>query len=602
MGVCRRGRACTAKRTSGLGAAGDGRCTPTQSRSNDRVQPARLRTRAAGAMETRTPERGVPETHRGAAFRDLLRLPADVLEHVLRQAVASASLRALLATVEAACPDEHAPARRHVASAVDRVAAEAWRSHAAAAYMCAGRPPTQDGAALETRNERRRRVRTHPDDTATTQAEDNLAMMEFVERLECCIDTDAVPSPRQITVWAAGRNDAGQGARVGGDVNDLAQAHSLPSPHDYQEDAALLPHGEDTQHFDGVAPPVHVAAGLGHSAVLTACGSLFMCGANESGQLGTGDLLNRSSWVPLERNLHHTRIAKVTCGARHTLMLTADGRLLACGANDHGQLGCGPTPGAARDTRQCANTMQASRSLTASRADHPVECTGVELANARWTGGVVQIEAASAHSVVLLSNGRVYCAGDNSKGQLGLRSSIQGSATFAPVDCYGHRVVRVGCGADTTMLLTRDNMVLVSGKRANGLSVIGGLGSSFVSQLAVGNGFALARTSGNDAVMSLCRKRFEVTEELVDLSTAHVSANVGHYALVTADGGAMACGYNAFGQIAAGQMGLTIQGGLGARVIRPHRIALSPVQLPPGTRALSVACGAYHTLYLLASD
>jgi alpha-tubulin suppressor-like RCC1 family protein len=213
---------------------------------------------------------------------------------------------------------------------------------------------------------------------------------------------------------------------------------------------------------------------------------------------------------------------------------------------------------------------------------------------------VVQVAAGTAHSVALLADGRVFAAGDNSRGQLGVREGGGRADGFVRVDCYGHRVQRVGCGADTTMFLTVDNMVLVTGKRLAGLSVIGGLGSSRVTHLSVGASLAVARTAASDAVVSRCRKRFEVTEDLTRVFSRSVSAGVGHYALVTEDGGAMASGLNAFGQVAAGQMGLTAQGGADARVFRPHYVPLSRVEVPDGYRALSVAAGNFHTLYLLA--
>jgi hypothetical protein len=71
---------------------------------------------------------------------------------------------------------------------------------------------------------------------------------------------------------------------------------------------------------------------------------------------------------------------------------------------------------------------------------------------------------------------------------------------------------------------------------------------------------------------------------------------------VTSSGGVIAGGSNAFGAVAAGQMGLTLQGGVDARLVRPFLVPLSPVALPSGFRALDVSAGAFHTLYLLIRD
>lgn len=152
------------------------------------------------------------------------------------------------------------------------------------------------------------------------------------------------------------------------------------------------------------------------------------------------------------------------------------------------------------------------------------------------------------------------------------------------------------------MLLTADNMVLVTGKRQCGLSVIGGLGLSRVTHLSVGEGFAIASTDERAVAVSVHRKRFYVTDELMAVDAACVSAGISHYAIATENGGALAGGANAFGQVAAGEMGLTIEGGQNARVIRPHRVLLSPVHVPSGHRVLQVAAGSFHTLFLLAAE
>jgi len=62
-------------------------------------------------------------------------------------------------------------------------------------------------------------------------------------------------------------------------------------------------------------------------------------GKNNKGQLGicfTSD----SHAQPHCLNLP-TRITQVSCGASHTLMLSSDNRVFACGSNEEGQLGIG---------------------------------------------------------------------------------------------------------------------------------------------------------------------------------------------------------------------------------------------------------------------
>lgn len=398
-----------------------------------------------------------------------------------------------------------------------------------------------------------RLVRNSPAGRAAALAplggECSLDLLRFAERLDPC----AAPASAHAQVWSCGRNDAGQGARAGGDVNELVRAAAPP----------CAPVGAP---LCG-APLVAVAAGADFSAALTAAGGVLVAGSNARGQLGGA----RAGWTPAA-SLAHVRVVQLACGGAHALALDAMGRVWAAGANDAGQLGLGMSTSDACDVFVRAPKLAAK---------------------------VKMLAAGRAHSVALLDDGRVFAAGDGRGGQLG-RAHTRGCAvSFVPLLCFGHRVVRVAAGADTTMLLTANNMILVSGKRPGCLSVIGGLGSARVTHLGVGEGFAIARTRGRDVALSMCRKRFAVTDSLTAVGATAVSAGLAHYAIVTQDGGVLAAGANAFGQVAAGQMGLTIEGGAGARIIRAHRVPLSSVQIPQGYRALQVAAGAYHSLYLL---
>lgn len=378
--------------------------------------------------------------------------------------------------------------------------------------------------------------------------ESTMSMLRFIERLDGAID------PCENTeIWSCGRNDSGQGARsTSSDANFLSRGVRLAS-----------------EAIDFVAPPpcvILVAAGTQHSACITAHGTLHVTGANRRGQLGVGDLSGRLAWTPV-LDLKCVRIAQVACGAAHTLALSGEGDLFVTGANDYGQLGL-------------LNHTQ----------------------HARFTktliGPVKMIAAGTAHSVALFEDGTAYSTGDNSSGQVGKRCGGS-TSIFQKVSCFGREVVRVACGSNTTMLLTVDNMVLVTGKRRSGLSVIGGLGNSRVSHLGVGEGFAIASTDEHEVALSVHRKRFNITSDLVDIGASNVSAGISHCVIVSDDGSVHAFGANAFGQVAAGQMGLTLAGSQNARMIRPHRVPLTRVIVPETYRALQAAAGAFHTLYLL---
>ena len=101
----------------------------------------------------------------------------------------------------------------------------------------------------------------------------------------------------------------------------------------------LIAHARGTA--DGRLPPARsCAAGLGHSVVVCLDGSAFSFGCGPGGSLGHGG----SSPEPLPRrvdaaSLRARTVISAACGASHTLLLCADGSVLACGCGEEGALG-----------------------------------------------------------------------------------------------------------------------------------------------------------------------------------------------------------------------------------------------------------------------
>jgi alpha-tubulin suppressor-like RCC1 family protein len=82
---------------------------------------------------------------------------------------------------------------------------------------------------------------------------------------------------------------------------------------------------------------VCVATGTYHSMVLLADGSVLAAGNNSDGQLGTGDKNNRSDWTEVLAT--GSGAVEIATGNYHSLILLADGRVLTTGRNANGQLG-----------------------------------------------------------------------------------------------------------------------------------------------------------------------------------------------------------------------------------------------------------------------
>ncbi|KAF0979120.1 hypothetical protein FDP41_002190 [Naegleria fowleri] len=82
-----------------------------------------------------------------------------------------------------------------------------------------------------------------------------------------------------------------------------------------------------------------VAVGRTHSIFITEDGHVYACGLNEMGQLGLGTRSRNEPYIQLIQELNDFEIRKAACGAEHSLFLTTTGDLYATGSNQFGQLG-----------------------------------------------------------------------------------------------------------------------------------------------------------------------------------------------------------------------------------------------------------------------
>ena len=83
---------------------------------------------------------------------------------------------------------------------------------------------------------------------------------------------------------------------------------------------------------------IQAACGLHHTIFLTTDGKLYACGNNENGQLGLRD--SKSRYVPsLIEDCKSLSVIEVACGYYHTMILAEGGDVFTFGRNDKGQLG-----------------------------------------------------------------------------------------------------------------------------------------------------------------------------------------------------------------------------------------------------------------------
>ena len=100
-----------------------------------------------------------------------------------------------------------------------------------------------------------------------------------------------------------------------------------------------------------------VASGMQHSVFVTTTGDAYAAGANADGQLGLGTDDAAALTPQLVEGVDGVRSA--SCGARHTIFLTADG-LYAAGWNAHGQLCTGDRDSRRAPTRVAGLAGQAT--------------------------------------------------------------------------------------------------------------------------------------------------------------------------------------------------------------------------------------------------
>ena len=211
---------------------------------------------------------------------------------------------------------------------------------------------------------------------------------------------------RSVTTGRCGR---GATTRFGQLGNDTTVARSLAAPVVGLQDVVAISLGP------GRLP---LPAAAVHALAVTSSGAVMGWGSNDHNQLG--NQLPGIYRLPVQiPGLSGVQIRAVSAGGRHSLALTADGGVLAWGADERGQLGTGSgsgTPGA---------TPAAVR-----RAD------GTALT------GVVSIAAAETFGVAVTADGSAWSWGDRSYGYLADGSDMSGATAAQARRPFADRVRR----------------------------------------------------------------------------------------------------------------------------------------------------------------
>ncbi|GAM28582.1 hypothetical protein SAMD00019534_117580 [Acytostelium subglobosum LB1] len=175
------------------------------------------------------------------------------------------------------------------------------------------------------------------------------------------------------------------------------------------------------QKVEGLSEVVVISIGFYHSAALRSNGELLTWGCGEDGQLGHGDNLNQTTPRVIQSMTSHW-VTQVSCGEKHTICLTKNGKVFTWGSSEYGQLGLGDTH------RNC----------------QPMLVTTLDKYH------IIQIACGSSHNAVLTNHREVLVFGNGAS--LGTANIIS-IPTAVPL-LKNMNIERLSCGHYSTAALT----------------------------------------------------------------------------------------------------------------------------------------------------
>jgi serine/threonine protein kinase/alpha-tubulin suppressor-like RCC1 family protein len=206
---------------------------------------------------------------------------------------------------------------------------------------------------------------------------------------------------------------------------------------------------------------MQVSAGLAHSCGVTRDNDAYCWGADERGQLGDATTSSRSAPVRVVGTLNYRL---VRTGLSHSCGLTTGGSVACWGANSSGQLGDGASGG-----RAAPSIIRADVRFAALAAG--------------WN-----------HSCALATDGSAWCWGANANGQLGTGDRQE---SRVPVQVGGGlRFTSIAAGGTHSCAVTESGDAYCWGKGSNGQLGIGTMGDQLTPTAVVGGTKFASVTAG----------------------------------------------------------------------------------------------------------
>ncbi|XP_058972380.2 secretion-regulating guanine nucleotide exchange factor isoform X1 [Pocillopora verrucosa] len=235
---------------------------------------------------------------------------------------------------------------------------------------------------------------------------------------------------------------------------------------------------------------ISTAAGLRHSLVALANGSVWSWGANKKGQLGIGKTGGNCSTPQQVLFSDGQQIIEVVAGAYHSAVLTTSGHVFCWGSNQHGQ--CGKPPDIHSTEHQIFIKPQLIGGLLTSVT-------------------VTQVHTGWSHLLAVTEDIKVFSWGRADYGQLGLGDDVvQLGFSSEPAEVVRVRGAnQVLCGAEHNIALLDSGSVMTWGWNEHGIcgsedetrnvhqpSVVSKLHDYITSLIGCGGGHSFAVVKG----------------------------------------------------------------------------------------------------------